>query len=291
MPERSIAEIYRPLYLNQAPILFTERRTAELIKYAANAFLATKITFINEIADLCERVGADVQEVARGIGLDNRIGPKFLHAGPGFGGSCFPKDVRALIKTAQDHDVPMRILEAVETVNDTRKRAMARKVSAALRRRAARQDRRGAGLDLQAQYRRHARGTLDSADHRAAGHGCQGARLRPRRHGAGQAGPHRRDLLPGPYDCVEGADAVVIVTEWEQFRALDLGRVSDLMACPVIVDLRNIYRPEEMKQHGFAYTCVGHAPTHQPVNAYIPPVRADSSAAALSVAAAIGKQP
>jgi UDPglucose 6-dehydrogenase len=129
--KRIVAEIYRPLYLNQAPILFTGRRTAELVKYAANAFLATKITFINEIADLCERVGADVQEVARGIGLDNRIGPKFLHAGPGFGGSCFPKDVRALIKTAQDHDVPMRILEAVETVNDTRKRAVARKVSAA----------------------------------------------------------------------------------------------------------------------------------------------------------------
>src|ERR671924_1416184 len=129
--KRILAEIYRPLYLNQAPILYTGRRTAELIKYAANAFLATKITFINEVADLCERVGADVQEVARGIGFDNRIGSKFLHAGPGFGGSCFPKDVRALIKTAQDHDVPMRILEAVETVNDTRKRAMARKVSAA----------------------------------------------------------------------------------------------------------------------------------------------------------------
>src|SRR5262249_43427060 len=128
--KKLMAEIYRPLCLNQAPILYTERRTAELIKYAANAFLATKITFINEIADLCEKVGADVQQVARGIGLDNRIGSKFLHAGPGFGGSCFPKDVRALIKTAQDHDVPLRILEAVAVVNDTRKRAMARKVSA-----------------------------------------------------------------------------------------------------------------------------------------------------------------
>ena len=128
--KKVVAEIYRPLSLNQAPILYTARRTAELIKYAANAFLATKITFINEIADLCEKVGADVQEVARGIGLDNRIGSKFLHAGPGFGGSCFPKDVRALIKTAQDHDVPLRILEAVAAVNDTRKRAMARKVSA-----------------------------------------------------------------------------------------------------------------------------------------------------------------
>jgi UDPglucose 6-dehydrogenase len=127
-----IAEIYRPLYLNQAPIMYTGRRTAELIKYAANAFLATKITFISEIADLAERAGADVQEVARGIGLDNRIGGKFLHAGPGFGGSCFPKDARALVKTAQDHGVPLRILEAVLAVNDTRKRAMARKVAAAL---------------------------------------------------------------------------------------------------------------------------------------------------------------
>src|SRR5450631_1796835 len=124
-----MTEVYRPLYLNAAPMLFTERRTAELIKYAANAFLATKITFINEMADLCEKVGADVQEVARGIGLDNRIGSKFLHAGPGFGGSCFPKDVRALIKTAQDNEVPLRILEAVASVNDIRKRAMARKVS------------------------------------------------------------------------------------------------------------------------------------------------------------------
>jgi UDPglucose 6-dehydrogenase len=127
--KKIVSEIYRPLSLNQAPILFTARRTAELIKYAANAFLATKITFINEIADLCEKVGADVQEVARGIGLDNRIGSKFLHAGPGFGGSCFPKDVRALIKTAQDNEVPLRVLEAVASVNDIRKRAMARKVS------------------------------------------------------------------------------------------------------------------------------------------------------------------
>ena len=180
-----MAEIYRPLSLNQAPILYTARRTAELIKYAANAFLATKITFINEIADLCEKVGADVQEVARGIGLDNRIGSKFLHAGPGFGGSCFPKDVRALIKTAQDHEVPLRILEAVAAVNDARKRAMARKVSADVRRRAARQDGGGARPVLQAQHRRHARGTLARADHGAAGHGCAGARLRSGRHGAG----------------------------------------------------------------------------------------------------------
>ena len=172
-----MAEIYRPLYLNQAPMLFTGRRTAELIKYAANAFLATKITFINEIADLCEQVGADVQEVARGIGLDNRIGSKFLHAGPGFGGSCFPKDTLALIKTAQDHGVPLRIVETVVLRQRQRKRAMARKVAAALGGDAAGQDDRGARADLQAEHRRHARGAVDPADHGAAGHGRQGARL------------------------------------------------------------------------------------------------------------------
>jgi UDPglucose 6-dehydrogenase len=276
--KKIVAEIYRPLYLNQAPILFTQRRTAELIKYAANAFLATKITFINEIADLCERVGADVQEVARGIGLDNRIGPKFLHAGPGFGGSCFPKDVRALIKTAQDHDVPMRILEAVETVNDARKRAMARKVSAVF-----------AGV---------LRGKIvavlgltfkpNTDDMREAPSiplitalQDMGAKVRAYDPVAmEQAKKVLTDVTycKGPYDCVEGADAAVIVTEWEQFRALDLGRISDLMACPVVVDLRNVYRPEEMKKHGFAYSCVGRVPTHQPVNVYIP----SGPAAALS---------
>ena len=165
-----MAELYRPLYLNKAPILFTGRRTAELIKYAANAFLATKITFINEIADLCEKVGADVQEVARGIGLDNRIGSKFLHAGPGFGGSCFPKDTLALLKTAQDQDMPLRIVEAVVAVNDARKRAMARKFRARSAG-AARQDGRDARSHVQAEHRRHARGTVDSADHSAPGPG------------------------------------------------------------------------------------------------------------------------
>ena len=192
-----MAELYRPLYLNRSPIINTGRRTAELIKYAANAFLATKITFINEIADLCERVGADVQEVARGIGLDNRIGGKFLHAGPGYGGSCFPKDTLALIKTGQDYEAPLRIVETVASVNEIRKRAMARKVVAAL----------GASLrgktvararpDLQAEHRRHARRAIDPADHRAAGHGRQGARLRSGRHGAGQEGAARADLLRG----------------------------------------------------------------------------------------------
>ena len=280
--KKIVAEIYRPLYLNQAPILFTERRTAELIKYAANAFLATKITFINEIADLCERVGADVQEVARGIGLDNRIGPKFLHAGPGFGGSCFPKDVRALIKTAQDHDVPMRILEAVETVNDTRKRAMARKVSAAFA--GVLRGKTVAVLGLTFKPNTDDMREAPSIPLITALQDM-GAKVRAYDPvGMEQAKQVLTDVTycRGPYDCVEEADAAVIVTEWEQFRALDLGRVSDLMACPVIVDLRNVYRPEDMKKHGFAYTCVGRAPTHQPVNVYISPGRAAVSTAALA---------
>ena len=190
-----IGDIYRPLSLNQAPLMFTERRTAELIKYAANAFLATKITFINEIADLAEKVGADVQEVARGIGLDNRIGSKFLHAGPGFGGSCFPKDTRALFKIALDHDVPLRIVEAVLAVNDNRKRAMARKVANAAGRQPARQDHRGARADLQARHRRHARGAVDPAGHRPARHGRQGAGARPGRHGAGAPRTARYRIL------------------------------------------------------------------------------------------------
>jgi UDPglucose 6-dehydrogenase len=286
-----VAEVYRPLYLNQAPILFTERRTAELIKYAANAFLATKITFINEIADLCERVGADVQEVARGIGLDNRIGSKFLHAGPGFGGSCFPKDVRALIKTAQDHDVPMRILEAVETVNDTRKRAMARKVSAAFA--GVLRGKTVAVLGLTFKPNTDDMREAPSIPLITALQDM-GAKVRAYDPvGMEQARQVLTDVTycRGPYDCVEGSDAVVIVTEWEQFRALDLARVSELMACPVIVDLRNVYRPEEMQKHGFAYTCIGRAPTHQPVNVYIPPARPDASTAALSVAAAAGRLP
>ena len=228
-----VAEIYRPLYLNQAPILYTGRRTAELIKYAANAFLATKITFINEIADLCERVGADVQEVARGIGLDNRIGSKFLHAGPGFGGSCFPKDVRALIKTAQDHDVPMRILEAVETVNDTRKRAMARKVSAAFA--GVLRGKTVAVLGLTFKPNTDDMREAPSIPLITALQDM-GAKVRAYDPvGMEQARQVLADVTycRGPYDCVEEADAVVIVTEWEQFRALDLERLRDLMACPV----------------------------------------------------------
>jgi UDPglucose 6-dehydrogenase len=276
--KKIVAEIYRPLYLNQAPILFTQRRTAELIKYAANAFLATKITFINEVADLCERVGADVQEVARGIGLDNRIGPKFLHAGPGFGGSCFPKDVRALIKTAQDNDVSMRILEAVETANETRKRAMARKVSAALA-----GVLRGKTVAVLGLTFKPNTDDLREAPSISLVTALQdmGAKVRAYDPVAmEQAEQVLTDVTycRGPYDCVEGADATVIVTEWEQFRALDLGRISELMTCPVIVDLRNIYRPEDIKKHGFAYTSVGRGSIHTPVNV---PGRAERSKAVL----------
>ena len=258
--KKVVDEIYRPLSLNQAPMMYTARRTAELIKYAANAFLATKITFINEIADLCEKVGADVQEVARGIGLDNRIGPKFLHAGPGFGGSCFPKDVRALIKTAQDHDAPMRILEAVASVNDTRKRAMARKVAAMFA-----GVLRGKTVAVLGLTFKPNTDDMREAPSLAMITALQdmGARVRvfdPA--GMEQAKTMLRDVTycEGPYDCVEGADALVIATEWEQFRALDLERVQDLMACPVVVDLRNIYRAEDMGRHGFTYTCVGRSP-------------------------------
>jgi UDPglucose 6-dehydrogenase len=266
-----LAEIYRPLYLNRAPIVFTGRRTAELIKYAANAFLATKVTFINEIADLCERVGADVQEVARGIGLDNRIGSKFLHPGPGFGGSCFPKDLRALIKTAHDYDVPMRILEAVETVNDTRKRAMARKVSSVFG-----GVLRGKTIAILGLTFKPNTDDVREAPSVALITALQDMGARVRAYdpvGMEQAKQILADVTycQDPYDCVEEADAVVIITEWEQFRALDLERVRDLMACPVMVDLRNVYRPEEVKTYGFAYTSVGRLPTQQPVNLAVAP--------------------
>jgi UDPglucose 6-dehydrogenase len=255
--KKVIAEIYRPLSLNQAPILYTTRRTAELIKYAANAFLATKITFINEIADLCEKVGADVQEVARGIGLDNRIGSKFLHAGPGFGGSCFPKDLRALIKTAQDYDVPLRILEAVAAVNDTRKRAMARKVSVMFS-----EALRGKTVAVLGLTFKPNTDDMREAPSLALITALQdmGARVRafdPAGMGQAQSLLKNVAFCENAYDCAEAADALVIATEWEQFRALDLDRLRDLMACPVVVDLRNVYRPEEMYRHGFAYACVG----------------------------------
>ncbi len=252
-----LGEVYRPLYLNQAPILYTGRRTAELIKYAANAFLATKITFINEIADLAEKVGADVQEVARGIGLDNRIGSKFLNAGPGFGGSCFPKDTRALVKTALDYEAPLRIVEAVLAVNDNRKRAMARKVSNALGGQLRGKQVAVLGLTFKPETddMREApsiplvTGLLD-----------HGARVRAYDPvGMEQARQELPDIAYAvdPYDCAKDADALVIVTEWVQFRALDLERLKREMKQPVIVDLRNIYRRDEMQALGFTYESVG----------------------------------
>jgi UDPglucose 6-dehydrogenase len=252
-----LAEIYRPLYLNQAPILYTGRRTAELIKYAANAFLATKITFINEISDLAERVGADVQEVARGIGLDNRIGPKFLHAGPGFGGSCFPKDTRALVKTAQDHEVSLRLIEAVLFVNDTRKRAMARKVANAIG--GTIRDKTIGVLGLT--FKPNTDDTREAPSipliTALVDMGAIVKAYDP--EGMQQAKNELPDITfcDDPYSVARGADALVIVTEWEQFRALDLKQLKNDMAQPVIVDLRNIYRPEEMAEHGFTYESIG----------------------------------
>jgi UDPglucose 6-dehydrogenase len=254
-----VAELYRPLYLNASPIFYVNRRTAELIKYAANAFLATKITFINEVADLCEQVGADVNEVARGMGLDNRIGGKFLHAGPGFGGSCFPKDTTALLKTAQDHGVALRIVEAVASVNDQRKRAMARKVVAAL-------DGSVRGKTVAVLGLTFKPNTDDTRDSPAipliTALQDQGATVRAYDPaGMEQARPQLPGVqyCDGAYAAAEGAHAIVIATEWEQFRALDLNRLKTVMAQPVIVDLRNIYRTDEMKRAKFKYVAVGRA--------------------------------
>jgi len=253
----AIAEIYRPLYLNQAPIMYTGRRTAELIKYAANAFLATKITFINEIADLAERAGADVQEVARGIGLDNRIGSKFLHAGPGFGGSCFPKDTRALVKTAQDYAVPLRIVESVLSVNDARKRAMARKVAAALG-----GNLRGKIIGVLGLAFKPNTDDMREAPSIPLITALQDLGAKVQAYdpvGMEQAKLELPEIIycDNPYSCAAKADALVIVTEWEQFRALNLQRLKKEMAQPVIVDLRNVYRPDEMAKHGFIYSSVG----------------------------------
>ncbi|MGL4543460.1 MAG: UDP-glucose dehydrogenase family protein [Polymorphobacter sp.] len=252
-----MSELYRPLFLNQSPLLFTARRTAELIKYAANAFLATKITFINEIADLCEAVGANVQDVSRGIGLDNRIGAKFLHAGPGYGGSCFPKDTLALIKTAQDFGAPIRIVEAVAAVNDQRKRAMAKKVIAA-----AGGSVRGKTVGILGLTFKPNTDDMRDSPSLAVILALQDAGAKIRAYdpeGVEQA----KTMITGieyaanPYDAITGADVAVLVTEWDAFRALDLARVRDLMATPVMVDLRNVYNPADMARHGIAYTSIG----------------------------------
>jgi len=252
-----MAEVYRPLHLNAPPILYTDRRSAELTKYAANSFLATKIAFINEIADLAEKVGADVQQVARGIGLDNRIGSKFLHAGPGFGGSCFPKDTLALIKTGQDHETPLRIIETVVAVNDLRKRAMARKVAAAIG-----SNLRGKSIAVLGLTFKPNTDDMRDAPSIPLVTALQdmGAKVRVFDPvGMPQAMKVLEDVTfcEDAYDCAKGAHALVIVTEWEQFRALDLEEMASLMASSVIVDLRNIYSSEEVIRNGFHYCGIG----------------------------------
>jgi UDPglucose 6-dehydrogenase len=251
-----MAELYRPLFLNETPILFTTRRTSELIKYAANAFLAMKITFINEVADLCEAVGADVQQVARGIGLDNRIGSKFLNAGPGYGGSCFPKDTLALVRTAADAGAPIRLIETTIDVNAQRKKAMAERIAAAIE---GGPDGRTVGI-LGLTFKPNTDDMRDAPSldivPSLIAMGATVQAFDPEGHEA-------RSLLDGvvfkdgPYDVAAGADALVILTEWDQFRALDLARIMELMRTPQVIDLRNIYRPDEMRKRGFAYTSIG----------------------------------
>jgi len=252
-------ELYRPLNLNETPILFTGRRTSELTKYAANAFLAMKITFINEMADLCEAVGADVQQVARGIGLDKRIGAKFLHAGPGYGGSCFPKDTLALVQTANDAGAPVRLIETTVSINAERKKAMAERVAQAL------------GGDLKGKTVALLGLTFkpNTDDMRDA----PSLDVVPALIAAGamvqafdpEGMEEAKKLLPdviykdGPYDAVVDADAVVILTEWDQFRALDLDRIKLLLRQPVMVDLRNVYRPDDIRARGFRYSSIGRA--------------------------------
>jgi len=250
-------QLYRVLYLIETPIVFTGLETAELIKYAANTFLAAKITFINEIADLCEKVGADVHDVARGIGLDGRIGRKFLHPGPGYGGSCFPKDTLALVKTAQDAGAPLQIIESVVAVNSARKKAMAKRVVAAcggsvkgktigvlgLTFKPNTDDMRDApSLDIvPALQEAGARvNAFDPEGMDEAKHMLKGV-----------------EMCADAYQAMKGADAIVIITEWNEFRALDLERMKSLMKTPVVVDLRNIYAPKDMAAAGFQYSCIG----------------------------------
>jgi len=253
--QQVMRELYRPLYLNETPILFTSRRTSELIKYAANAFLATKITFINEMADICEKVGGNVQDVARGIGLDGRIGGKFLHAGPGYGGSCFPKDTLALVQTAQELGAPSRIVEAVVGVNDQRKLNMAKKIEAAfggvkgktiavlgLTFKPNTDDMRDAPSLVILPYLQKAGATIRAFDP----------------EGRKEAAKHMQlDYGTDTYETLAGADGVVILTEWNEFRALDFAKVKAALKTPLMVDLRNIYRPSLMSEAGFRYVSVG----------------------------------
>jgi len=250
-------ELYRPLYISETPMVMTDLETAEMIKYASNAFLATKITFINEIADLCEKVGANVQTVAKGMGLDGRIGRKFLHAGPGYGGSCFPKDTAALARTAQDKGSPLRLVEATIDINAKRKKAMAARVIAACEGSVKGKTIAVLGLTFKP----------NTDDMRES----VSLELVPELQKAGAAirafdpaGMNEAKLLlravtwcEGPYEAMQGADAAVILTEWNEFRALDIARMKEALRQPVLVDLRNIYRPREMKAAGFTYVSVG----------------------------------
>jgi UDPglucose 6-dehydrogenase len=263
---RVMNDVYRPLDLNQGSIVFTSRRTSELIKYAANAYLAMKVAFINEISDLCEKVGGDVQDVARGIGLDNRIGQKFLNAGPGFGGSCFPKDTLALMKIAEDAKSPLRLVETLVEANENRKHAMARKIVKACGGSVNRKTIAVLGLtfkpntdDMRSAPSLTIVPALQAAGAKVVAFDPEGAKS-------------AKDLLPGvvfadgPYACLEGADALVIITEWDAFRALDLARVKKALRQPIVVDLRNIYRRDEMLALGFHYESVGrgHGPKKAP---------------------------
>jgi UDPglucose 6-dehydrogenase len=261
-----LGALYRPLYLLETPIVHTALETAELIKYAANAFLATKITFINEMADLCEAVGADVQDVARGIGLDGRIGRKFLHAGPGFGGSCFPKDCQALVRTAEEAKAPLAIVDTVMRVNDARKRRMAHRIAAICGGDVA--DKTLAVLGLT--FKPNTDDMRDSPSlsilpplHEA------GATIRvfdPEGMGEAKKLMPELDYCGDAYATMAGADALILITEWNAFRALDLARVRELLAEPVVIDLRNIYTPEEMAVAGLAYHSIGRpgSPSEQP---------------------------
>lgn len=250
-------EVYRPLFLNQAPILFTRRRTSELIKYASNAFLAMKITFINEMSDLCEGVGADVQDLARGVGLDGRIGPKFLHAGPGYGGSCFPKDTQALVRIGRDHDRPLRLIETTIAINEARKSAMAERVIAA-----AGGSVRGKTIGLLGLTFKPNTDDIRETPAIPLARALMeaGARVRafdPEGMTAMARILPEIDYVDSPYAVAAGAAALVIVTEWDCFRALDLAELGRCMAEPVLLDLRNVYDPREVEREGFSYIGLG----------------------------------
>jgi UDPglucose 6-dehydrogenase len=257
--QEMMRRLYRPLYLLETPILFTGRETAELIKYAANAFLAVKITFINEIADLCEKVGGDVNDVAKGIGLDGRIGKKFLHAGPGYGGSCFPKDTLALVRTAKDAKAPVRIVETVVDINDKRKKRMAERVIAACE--GSVQGKTIAVLGLTFKPNTDDMRDAPSLDIVPALVKA-GAKVRvydPEGMEEAKKMIEGVEWCEGAYDTLQGASGLVLITEWNEFRSLDLNRVKSLMKAPVMVDLRNVYNPDDMAKAGFAYHCVGRA--------------------------------